>query len=473
MNNKTTYTAALIALGLVSAASAQTRIQITGSTAFRANFFSAATAASGGIFDAGTAAAALPAGATSGSSAVVFSGNINHVPYVFSCSWSGSEAGIANVAGKSSLQNPGYPASLPGVSTVFLQNNGSAGTSATIADLALADTSQAVSLTPKSVVALHDFGTLGVVTFTWVKSKNTAPDSSWTDLTTVSEYQMATALGSTVNASFLTGGSADTDSVFIVGRNAGSGTRANTLCDLNEIPTAVSVSQAAFNSYYTGAGVLTFNIVKTGLPGGGASTPAQDAIDQAASYPSIQTCLANSVQQSTATQSTVPNVVGVGNDGYDSGGFVSDCLSLDGANVPVVVVGYAGISDAKNAKNGTAFSVNETSPSQPGGAVWLNLDGVPYSDAAVVQGNYPFWGHEHLYGQTTPSTSAVTAAQAIFTAFNTVGNEATLGLGNGSTIAGPSSGISGTVMAVDKPGGGDTGYPAPITVGNWGEAFNP
>jgi hypothetical protein len=330
MNNKTTYTAALIALGLVSAASAQTRIQITGSTAFRGNFFSAATAASGGIFDAGTAATALPAGAGSGTSPIVFSGKIGGAPYVFSCSWTGSEAGIANVAGKSSLQNPGYSASLPGVSTIFLNNDGTPGTTASIADLALADTSQAVSLTPKSVVNLHDFGTLGVVTFTWVKGKNStgATDSSWNHLTTVSEYQMATALASTVNASFLTGQSGDSDPVFIVGRNAGSGTRANTLCDLNKVPTAFTTLQAALNSYYPASGVLTYNIVKTAGGTEYTTTPpvtsANDASDSAASYPTVATCAANPLNQSSATASTVPNLVGAGNDGYDSGAFVSD-----------------------------------------------------------------------------------------------------------------------------------------------------
>ena len=148
-------TAALITLGIISTASAPTtdEIHITGSTAFRSNFFTAATAASGGIFDAPGGVAQNGATFTA-PCAVTFPGNIGGAPYALECSWTGSEAGIANVDGVGTLANPGLPnsvfgsAGLPGATTTFPTTTGATtGGFSGAADLTLADTSQAVSLT--------------------------------------------------------------------------------------------------------------------------------------------------------------------------------------------------------------------------------------------------------------------------------------------------------------------------------------
>lgn len=481
---KTSYTAALIAMGVISSASAQTVIKVTGSTAFRGNFFNAATAAANGIFDNGTAQAPLPAGAGSGSGTIVYNGKIGGVPYALSCIWSGSEAGLANLAGQATLANPGKAgANLPGVSAVFDDATGTpnAGLGGQ-ADLGLADTSQAVSLTSKTLFPLHDFGTLGAVTFTWVKGKDAEPDSSWSDLLNVSSYQLAGALAKSQPASFFTGNAADLDNVVIVGRNAGSGTRANALADLGKVPSVFNVNQVALNSRYSAAGVLTYNIQKTaGVNYGTAVTTAQDAVDSAASYPSVAACTANSLTQNAdGATAPLPNFVGVADDGYDSGAFVSDSLSCDINSVaqaandagtafkPFLIIGYAGISDASHARAGVAYAANESAPSQPGGAVWLTLDGVGYSDAAVITGNYHFWGHEHLYGQVTPTTTAITVAQAVYNGVAGAGGLAANGAG------GPTAGIKNAAMAADKPGGGDLQFPAPIVPpATFGEAFNP
>src|SRR5882757_1329448 len=100
MKYKLSFTTALVALGIISSASAAVtnELHVTGSTAFRGNFFTAATAAAGGIFDA-PGATALPAGANSGSGLITYVGKIGGVNYALECSWTGSEAGIANVDG--------------------------------------------------------------------------------------------------------------------------------------------------------------------------------------------------------------------------------------------------------------------------------------------------------------------------------------------------------------------------------------
>jgi hypothetical protein len=446
MKHKLTFTAALIALGIISSASAATtnEIHVTGSTAFRGNFFTAATAASGGIFDAPGGLALN--GATSGSSLVTYVGKIGGVDYAFECSWTGSEAGIANVDGVATLANPGLPnggsgaANLPGATTTFPKIDGTSGGFVGAGDLTLADTSQAVSLTkPPAHPALHDYGVVGVVTFVWEKGKNTtgsptstdAGDAAWGRLVNVTQPQMVFALGSTLNANFFTGNAADnTIPVAIVGRNAGSGTRVNTLLDTG-FGVANSVSQFALNSTYVN-GVLTYKVVPN---------------NQGATYPSVVTSLGNSTDYTTT-----PNFVAVGDDGYESGGGVSQCLSCDLSASEVITLGYVGLSDAKAARDGKGAS--GTTPAQPGGAVILTLDGLTYSDAVVVNGTYSFWGHEHLYGSAGHTTITDNAANAIKAGIATAG-----GLGTGSATA-QSSGIAFGSMLADKSG--DAGYPAPL-----------
>jgi hypothetical protein len=435
------YTSALIALGVVSAASAAPiRIQITGSTAFRANFFSAASTA-GGIF-AAAPAVLVPSGTpSSGSSVIVYDGFVGAQEYILACSWTGSEAGIANVAGNFNLQNPGNPGfAIPGATTKFPNNDGSAGTVATQGDLALSDTSQSSSLSqPPTWPALTSFGVVGAVTFTWMKGFNSAPDSSWTHLNNVASSQLVTALGSTVGANFITGNSADTDPVGIVGRNAGSGTRANFLLDCF-FPLNSAVSQVAVNSAYNASGVLVYAITPVASPFGAP----QVAAAVAASYPTV----------------AASGVTGFGDDGFESGSGVANVMQCDQTGSGVVLLGYAGIPDSLNAKNGVAYVPGSATPPQPGGAVWLSLDGVPYSDAAVVNGAYSLFGHEHLYGKVGVAANIAAFVPTIKAGINAKGN-----LGNGT--AGPSGGILSSVMAADKANGGDTGYPAPITIGTF------
>jgi len=448
MKHKTSFTTALIALGLISAASAAPiEIHITGSTAFRGNFFNACNQAGASVFD--SQPTILPAGANGSSSLITYVGNIGGVQYALECSWTGSEAGIANVAGVATLNNPGLPngphptaGTLPGATTTFPDVNGViSGSSFTgQGDLTLADTSQAVSLTkPPAQTSLHDYGTVGIVTFTWLKGKNSTGsaasadpgDAAWGRLVNVTQPQMLYALGGSVPASLLTGNANDgAIPTFIVGRNAGSGTRVNTLLDtFYGVQTAVS--QLALNSTYAGANgdVLTYKVVSG---------------NQAATYPLVSASLASSNPNAT------PNALGVGNDGYESGSGVSKCLSCDQTGSEVLILGYAGLGDAKDARDGN----NTSNPPQPGGAVWLNLDGNPMDDALVVNGTYSFWGHEHLYGRHTPSGNANTVAAKIIS-----GIAANGGLGTGVSGA-KSSGIAVGSMAADKPS--DSGYPFPL-----------
>lgn len=437
----------MIALGIISSASATTtnEVHVTGSTAFRSNFFTAATA-SGGIFDAPGGTALVPSGTPSGSSSVItYVGNINSVPYALECSWSGSEAGIANVAGDNTLQNPGVPnpsngsssANLPGDPTTFPTIGGAANGFSGTGDLDLSDTSQAVSLTQSP--QLHNYGVVGVVTFTWEKGVNSdtnsptdAGDQCWLRVTNITEGIAQQLLAAPINANIITSVAVDTNiTAFAFGRNAGSGTRANCF-GYSGFGVGSVCDQWALNSYYTSAGVLTFNLTNTVANGG--------------PYPTVLSCL------NSSDPTVTPNFLNVGDDGYDSGAFVSDCMSCDSAKSEAVTIGYLGLSDASHARAGQT----STTPPQPGGAVYLTLDGLMVNDAVIINGAYPYWGHEHLYGNANSAASTIinNAAAAIKAGIASKG-----GLGTGSNPSAQDSGIVYADMLADKPAGGDLGYP--------------
>jgi len=265
--------------------------------------------------------------------------------------------GIANVDGVGTLSNPGLPnagfvtaANLPGATTTFPKIDGTTGGFTGTGDLTLSDTSQAVSLTkPPAHPALHDYGVVGVVTFAWVKGKNSTPlsgdpgDAAWNRLVNVTQPEMLIGLASTVNANFLTGNAADNAvPVALFGRNAGSGTRREHVVG-HPIRCRHVRQSIRLNSTYSGSGVLTYKVINN---------------DQPNTYPSVASSLGN---QSDYT--TTPNFVSVNNDGYESGGGVSQCLSCDSSGAEVITLGYLGLSDAKAARDGKSIRLpHPTSP---------------------------------------------------------------------------------------------------------------
>lgn len=419
MKNQSLITSALVAAGLVSAAStfaAATTVYLTGSTAFRATVFTAATTG-GDIFDASPAPTILsPApNNTSGANQIVYHGFINGTEYIVNCNWTGSEAGIAAVAGvaqpnvtvPANYNGDGTPAvattyNLPGAPVAFLASPGYTALGANQQpDLSMADTSQAVSLT--QTATLTDYGVVGIVPFLWAKNKNTAPDSSWTDLVNVSDGQLLFELGGAKKASFFTGKSTDSDLVYVVGRNKGSGTHQNAMLASGFYPgTPV---QYQINAKYNSSGVLTFTTEATYTDAQVRATPQ--------------------------------------GDGYDSGKFVGQTLQTDGKLSTKILVGYIGISD---------FVGN------PGG-VALTVDGQTESDGAVANGAYSFWGHEHLLGQQTPSSDANNVANGIGGVGGII-NGLNTALSSTLVDGNQSAGLNTDVMNVDKPGG-DFGYASP------------
>lgn len=414
MKVKAAFTTALIALGFISQASADNVVYLTGSTAFRATVYNALHTP-GTVFD-GAVTEAEFGSSQSGANYMLFHGNINGTPTYIDCAWSGSEAGIAS-ASNVTIDNDGTP--LAGSPETWLKADGSIAMSGLLgsaptagqleasshgADLAQADTSQAVSLTPRvanTSTDLKDYGVQGIVAFTWTKNVNTSPTAEWTSLTNISIPQINGLISQGFQATaFFTGIATQTNNyAYLVGRNKGSGTRANELAD---------------SGYGTTRSVQQFSI------GGGVSTVADGTLTLAYE----------------------------GNNGYESGGGVATALGINGScgqtdpffatHTGWYAVGFLGISDA--------LSHGLTTGN------WLTADGVLESDGAIEEGQYAFWGHEHLFGKHNISGFQDTVGAKLFTGVQTA-----LGT-SGSVPSAHSPGIALQYMHCDKSS--DVAFPA-------------
>jgi hypothetical protein len=422
MKTSIKITAALLALGIISRASADNIVYLTGSTAFRSTTYNALHNP-GTIFDSAVTEAEFGS-SQSGANYMLFHGNINGTPTYIDCAWSGSEAGIASAANVTILNTDrdGNLVPLAGSPQTWLKADGSipmtglqgsAPTSGQLeasshgADIAQADTSQAVSLTPRVVntsTDLKDYGVEGIVPFTFLKNVNSAPSAEWLSFTniTIPQATIMFAQGFQPTA-FFTGAKSQTNSnIYLIGRNKGSGTRANELAD---------------TGYGTTRSVQQFSI------GEGIENPATGTL-----FLDYE-----------------------GNNGYESGGGVATGLGIDGScgqpdpffpsHSGWFAVGFLGTSDAIT--HGLAASPN-----------WVSCDGVMESDGAVEEGQYALWGHEHLFGKHNISGFQDTAGQKVFAGIQSILTSTAAG----SVPSAHSPGIALQYMHCDKSS--DVAYPA-------------
>jgi hypothetical protein len=442
----TQISAALLALGIVSQAGADPVVYITGSTAFRATAMASilnnSGPAAGGVFDSGSVTYVTYGNsvATSCNYAAVH-GTVGGTAMYLDVAWSGSEAGIASAC-NTSLQNQdrngnsiplaGSPETWLNVSNVTL--NGSAistnppsgvmESSSHGADLAQSDTSQAVSWTPfvaNTSTALKDFGVEGIVTFTITRNDQTGNSGSgiptgasneWVDCGNITLPQMNTLLNlGALPAGFISGNTNDNDfTVYCVGRNLGSGTRMNMLGD------STYGAHRALQQYSIGYGI--------------EETPHQNAL-----------ILTNE-----------------GNGGYESGGDTAkalgiitptgSCQQADPFNGGVgwFAIGYLSPSDALNFSGN--FGGEPTN-------CWVTVDGVLSSNGAIENGQWWYWGHEHLLGKYQISGNPLTMGNAVF---NGIVNQLAV-QGLGASPGGHDNAIQNSLMNVHK--NSDTAFPLP------------
>jgi len=214
MNTKSIILAGAIGLGCASLASAAQYVYVTGSTAGRNAFYLAITDGST-VFDAAPTVIAQGNADASKATYMNFHGNLGGVETFVKTDWSGSEGGIADIAGTGTRQ--------------FLADTASSAATATgpfvssAVDLAAADNDKAYSRNPSAAIS----GTkCCVIPFSWVKEKGSAAG-----LVNVTDQSLrATLKGYAVLAQF-TGSAGDKTFVYVSGRDNLSGTRVNQMGD--------------------------------------------------------------------------------------------------------------------------------------------------------------------------------------------------------------------------------------------------
>jgi len=359
MNVPKTLLLGALAASVATGLQAQTIIHLTGSTAFRA----ATTVAIRNILGSqGSYTFGYVGSSINGASRQIFTGNAsNGFPVIIKTSWSGSVGGLQTVS-----QNIG-------ISTWLTNNSPQTGAAiaspvydpSTVPDACMSDVFQASS--PYTSPALTE-QTVGVVNFMWCRN-NGAPAG----LTNVTP-QLARALyrRGTLPLALFTGNNADESKlVYAVGRDADSGTRLTAFAE-SGVGTLTTVAQYAFTN---ANGQINGGNNGTGSP-----------ITSWGFYP----------------PETINGIFyDTGNGGYPSGGDVAAVMFFQS---PVALngymVAYLGYGDATNA----IFH----------GASPLMYNGVPYpfaDNVAIYEGQYTFWGYEHLdYRSNLGTVNAVAKA---------------------------------------------------------------
>ncbi len=360
MNKLTKLLAITLAVAAsVGVASAQTKIYVTGSTAFRGAAVTEITNLLAGTvsiaYDGNTS------GVTSQSNANAVTwtgGNIGGTAVTIKASWSGSGAGIQTVAGAPAFNVNFLPDGAAGAGNSDPRGGVNAHEAA-VPDIALSDIFQGATFfngtfSGHTYVHLTD-NTVGVVTFKWAASNGFPAGKSMTP-------QLAQNLFTGVGVaplSMWTGVAADSSKgVYATGRNPDSGTRGTAFAESGigvfsvvqqYKPTVSGTTATALNLYP----VETINGVSTGVAGNSGESSGSSLRGY------LNLTLTASAYQTWSASLT--------------GGFL---------------LTYLGVSDA-NTAIGAA-----TNP-----AVELSYNGVLFSALAVEQGQYTFWGYEHvMYG---------------------------------------------------------------------------
>ena len=367
------------ALGMATAtvASATQYIYVTGSTAARDAVYNTLTNTTTGFFDnTGTAQPTFHGigSSTPGNcSYMAFSNNVSGTPTIIKCTWSGSEAGIADVSSTTKVEVFIVDADLTGApGTTTIVNSGTPTTSDTnttsTVDLAMADNAISFSKIPTSTAS--QTAVKVAIPFVFVKNHTTLADQAAFTNLTVDGFKALASGGDTM--SLFTGNKADNGYyVYLAGRDNNSGTRVNVLGE-------------------TGWGI-TKAVNQIELSGG------------------------------NMVDSAPPSGVYQANWGQSSGGTLAKSLvdttsSIDQVNTGTagfVVVAYLGLADENTATN-TTYNCTQ-----------LTYDGVACTPAAIENGTYSIWGKEYIVEKASESSLVTTLKSDIATHLgsNTTGYE--------------------------------------------------
>ena len=374
-----TMMAGLAVLAIAGSASAQTiTIRITGSTAYRGQTHNAI----GHILNAGYVFGYSGSSGLSKAGQAEFQGTtvVGNIPVDIKTSWSGSVGGVQTLAQNLTVAT--------WLAATNLTVGGVAGLTgpydaAVTADIAMSDSFQ--GSTAYTSPTLYS-KVVGVVPFQWVRNVG-----SPVAMSNVSSLLAQILLGTgQIPLSQVTGLNAD-ESVLVtaLGRDEDSGTRLDAFAE-------------------SGFGIFTppfqYQPTISGTPG------AAGTVTGAAPWPI-----------NTVNGTAYP----VGHSGYSSGGTLATVMGTPGslAGTGGWFITYLLTGDAT-----TAVGL---------GAATMNYNGVPYSLAAVQEGQYTFWSYEQLMYRTSLAGSGKTVADQLATKLHDVDAAVLLsGMQVGRTVEG-------------------------------------
>jgi len=350
------------ALALATSASAQTVVNLTGATAFRAASNNTILQLLGG--PGVTEYAFTGSQGLNGSNRALFRGNLNgdpEKPYIVRTSWSGSTQGILDLAD----QNPVQVLHVDTVTSVtgerYDPDNGfPAPTFETaVPRWSFSDVDQLLSQRPNTTFL---GGPVGVVPFMFVAGQS-AP-ATMTNMTD----QLHNTLWSVgaLPVSMFTGDEADTDLAYPTGRNNGSGTRATILAE-TQYGAFTPVFQ--WNATFTGPRV-------PGVDGEGNPIPEGEITGSPFLFPD------GDEEPEDAS----------GNGGHSSNSGVRELLTRPSDGF--FFVSYLTISDALAS---TGYNPVTNTISGGEGAKPMTYNGQRYSVDNVKNGSYTLWGYQQLY----------------------------------------------------------------------------
>lgn len=365
-----TMMAGVAALAIAGSASAQTNvIRITGSTAFR----KATVVAIGNILNAGykfgwvgaaASAGATPAYLASGATYCEFQGTTvgANTPVDIKCLWSGSVGGIQALTTQTNLVGWLAATNLTTSGEANINTSGAnpEPTESAPADIAMSDSAQSETAFTTPTISGAGDTVVGVIPFQWVASVG-APSG----VSNVTALVAQALLGAgNIPLSQFTGQNADVGTpVYAVGRNADSGTR------------LVAYAESGYGIFTP---PLQYLVEYSGTAGSAGSL-----VTNVTAYPA---------------ETVLGYFYSAGTSGYSSGGTVAKLLGTSTTGFSGLLMSYLGVSDAA-----TAAGL---------GAVRLTYNGIPYSVSAVQEGQYPFWGYEHLlYLPSLPAAKKTVASQ--------------------------------------------------------------
>lgn len=377
--------ALLLALAAAQAASAQTTIRITGSTAFRSATIGSIQSLLASGYDV-----AFNGTAASSSNYSTFVGTYSGSPVVIQCAWSGSVDGIRDVT--QNLNQTFIKASVVANTTAGTDSTASVSTSTAanveqgVPDIAMADNTQ--TATPYRTPALTEIR-VAVQPFVFVKGRVGAshPGKAGFDgINNITSQLAKLLLNGGVPLSFFTGAADASDTkIYALGRNPLSGTRVVTFAETGYGSTTTATQ---FKPVISGTTITGVNIYPAG----------SGFVD--------------------------------GNNGYSSGGTLAGELAntvvdtngsgnlYDGQ--PFGFIGYVGIGDAGallkaiNTTVGTDVSYVLAYNGQSLPATYNNVAQTTSWDfSPIIQGKYSLWSYEYLSYLPTLSGLPKTFADAL------------------------------------------------------------